>query len=113
MSDTVSVLDLGCYVPDRPVLVTATDPAAPSWEPVTQIAARSGRTPTCTEPSHGSPKSADGSEASGRSVRARGPTAVNGQQQEDNDACLRLDGVRPPHGRVMKGPGIIEPNFGT
>ncbi len=39
MSDTVSVLDLGCYVPDRPVLVTATDPAAPSWEPVTQIAA--------------------------------------------------------------------------
>ncbi len=39
MSDTVSVLDLGCYAPDRPVLVTATDPAAPSREPVTQIAA--------------------------------------------------------------------------
>ena len=39
MSDTVSVLDLGCYVPDRPVLVTATDPAAPWREPVTQMAA--------------------------------------------------------------------------
>lgn len=39
MNDTVSVLDLGCYAPDRPVLVTATVPAAPSREPVTQIAA--------------------------------------------------------------------------
>ena len=39
MNDTVSVLDLGCYAPDRPVLVTATVPAAPSREPVTQMAA--------------------------------------------------------------------------